>query len=145
MSDSLDDYLSRLEPAFTTACESILRSPAPVDTAYGLFWFQVGGTVWNRLPIALVWCDHEHGCDVQYPSPLTSFSSPEWSPPSGVDNSTIGARIFHWIFRCWNKADGATSTIPFYCHNYQTLEQFCLRRARYVTDQDISADIGAKD
>ncbi len=141
MSDSIDDYLSSHERAFTAACGLILHSPVPADAAYGLFWIQFEGLTSERFPIAVVWCDLAHGCDVQHPSPITSIPSAVWSPPQGLDDSAMGERFFHWISRCWNNAGGGVSPVPFYCHNYHTAEQFCLRRGRYITDEEINADI----
>ena len=141
MADSLDDYLSCLEGAFTAACAAILRSPVPAGTAYDLFWFQIDDYVWDRLPVALVWCDHDHGCDVQYPSPITSISSASWSLPEWLGDAAVGERFFHWIYRCWIQAGGARTSLPFYCHNYHTGAQFCLRRARYITEEEVSTDI----
>jgi len=143
MPDALDDYLSRHEAAFTAACAAILRGPVPAGTAYGLFWFQIDDTEWDPLPIALAWCDRDHVCEVQYPSPLTSLSCGGGSPPEGLDDDAVGERVFHWIFRCWNQAGGKTSPLPFYGHNYHTSEQFCLRRARYVTEEEIATDIAS--
>ena len=141
MSDSLDAYLRRHEDGFRAACEAILRSPAPVGTAYGLFWFQIDDYVWDRLPLALVWCNREHGCDAQYPSPLTALLSAPWSLPEGLGNAVIGERLFRWIHVRWTEAGGARASLPFYCHNYHTGAQFCLRRARPVADEEVSTDI----
>ncbi len=141
MSDIFEEYLSYHEPAFTTACESVLRDPFPEDAAYGIFWFQVDDTIWDRLPIALAWGDFDHGSEVQYPSRLSSLRAPEWSPPDGLGDTVIGDFFFRWIARCWTKAGGAESAIPFYCYNYHTAAIFCLRRGRYVTEDDIDADI----
>ncbi|RYD66728.1 MAG: hypothetical protein EOP84_31005, partial [Verrucomicrobiaceae bacterium] len=141
MSESLDEYLSHHERSFTAACELILRNPVPAGIAYGFFWLQIDNTKWDHLPISLVWCDHDHGCDVQYPSPLTSIPSANWSPPKGLDDSAIGEHIFRWISCCWNNAGGMASSVPFYGYNYHTSEQFCLRRARYVTDEEITTEL----
>lgn len=138
MPDALHEYLSLHEEAFVSACESILRSPVPPDSAYGLFWFQIDDTEWTRLPIALAWCDQDQGCDVQYPSPLTSIPSIGGLPSQGLDDHTAGEHVFHWIFRCWNKIGGAKSLLPFYCHNYHTLEHYCLRRGRFVTEEEMT-------
>ena len=138
---SLEDYLRCHEPAFTAACESIVHAPIPAGTAYGLFWFQIDGVFWKHLPLALVWCEHDHGCNAQYPSALTGIPTERWSPPVGGDDQAVGEGIFEWVARCWTNAGGGACRVPFYGHNYHTMEYYCLRRHRYVTTDEITSDI----
>jgi hypothetical protein len=136
----INAFLDRYSAAFTDACRQVLANPIPDDALYGLIWFQIDDPSWEHFPLCHAWCDRQGGVAIQHPSPLT-IAGGDWMEPEGLDDDQLGEVIFRWIHRCWQAADGAAAPLPVYCHNYHTDQEYCLRRGRFVTPQEIDADL----
>lgn len=139
-SGKFESDLSRWDDPFVAACRLVLAIDTPEDAAYGLIWYQYDDTS-DALPLCHVWCNRDHECEVQYPSPLHLTEDEPWCYPDGMSESEMVGVLFRWIHRCWNSAGGAASRIPFYCYDYHTEEYFCLRRGRYISQREIDLDL----